>query len=114
MPVSLICALIVSRGPTLPLVKVIAASFLIMQVHRFFCKNRTCIPGRHIEKDEESGMRHMKREQRVNDLIQPGGEGKRCAVPLALVAEPALRLSADPYRTPNPLSSPAPSGTCLR
>jgi ABC-type lipoprotein export system ATPase subunit len=53
--------------------------------------------GRRIQKDVESGMRHMKREQGVNDLIQPGGEGKRCAVNLALVAEPAVRLSADPY-----------------
>ena len=35
---------------------------------------------RNGEQDVESGMRKMKREQGVNDLIQPGGEGKRCGL----------------------------------
>src|SRR6266566_6009602 len=59
-------------------------------------------------------MREMKREQGINDLIQPGGERKRCAVTLALVAELAVRLSADPSCAPNPSSHLAPECACPR
>ncbi len=58
-------------------------------------------------------MREMKREQGINDLIQPGGERKRCAVTLALVAELAVRLSADPSCAPNPSPYLAPECACL-
>src|SRR6266516_6289177 len=46
--------------------------------------------------------------------LQQHQEWKRCAVILALVAEQAVRVSADPYGAPNPPSSTAPSGVCLR
>ncbi len=69
---------------------------------------------RSIEKNVESWMRKMKREQCVNDLIKPGGEGKRCAGPLALFAEQAVRVSADPYTVPKQESHTKSDGACLR